>query len=621
MINIMKRGLMPGLVLALMLITVSTGGFANAAASGSDDEMQDRDRIVAEYIANNPNAVLEIPFTEAQMKEAEIRKDITISKIHKVVSKGDLLQVQVNGSIVNAPPYMSVTHGQVMVPLRWSAELLGATSVEWDEAARTVTITTPQDFYSMEKFSAYARALKSPIEELNDQICPLPDKVKGMGLPELLPDQHFVLNLEQFRPEREGLTLPVPSPSITITITSPDGTYEHSSVAHSIENHQGHYYLPMDWLEYLFNARVSYNEAANILSIQTPDPEQIKSEIARIENVLIPDSSDEAIKLWGRGMQTRNGALQYAALSPQLRQAADQSPYVRQSYWVTGCSSPQVGLITIESRNELSDTKVEYTISFPEIFSGQTHAIATEKMVVEKLSSNGREGWFISQLVQSSGYGIIDVDNSLMDSQNADIDGDGQDETVQISGNNDNNQWKLIVKKDSSEAAVEIFKEDAKGFGASTIYAGSIIGHDSMDFLLATDYRSMPFGGCGYELYSLKDGAFNQIDLSNITKGTPFTIKVHENKQTAQITANRAVTVVPLSDWDLQGYRQYGDEFCQNFFIEMNLQKVPEGQLPELVTTEVIAATLPHHLSYLHTTYRYVDGAWRTQKTAFSDLP
>ena len=100
----MKRGLMPGLVLALMLITVSTGGFANAAASGSDDEMQDRDRIVAEYIANNPNAVLEIPFTEAQMKEAEIRKDITISKIHKVVSKGDLLQVQVNGSIVNAPP-------------------------------------------------------------------------------------------------------------------------------------------------------------------------------------------------------------------------------------------------------------------------------------------------------------------------------------------------------------------------------------------------------------------------------------------------------------------------------------------------------------------------------------
>lgn len=413
MINIMKRCLMPGLVLALMLIAVSTSGFANAAAYESEgvktinEEIQARNRVVAKYIANNPNGVLEIPFTEAQTEEAETTKEVRINEINKILSKGKPLQVQVNGYIVNAPPYMSVIEGQVMVPLRWSADLLGATSVEWDEAARTVTITTPQDFYSMEKFSAYARALKSPIEELNEQICPLPDKVKGMGLPELLPDRHFVLNLEQFKPEREGLTLPAPSPYITITITSPDGTYEHSSVAHSIENRQGHYYLPMDWLEYLFNARVSYNEATDILSIQTPDLEQIKSEIERIENVFIPYSADEAVRLWGRGLQTRNGALQYAALLPQLRQEADNSAYVRQSYWVTGCSSPQVGPITIVSRNELSDTKIEYTLSFPEIFSGQTHAIVTEKMVVEKLHYNGQKGWFITQILQSSGYGII----------------------------------------------------------------------------------------------------------------------------------------------------------------------------------------------------------------------
>lgn len=142
-----------------------------------------------------------------------------------------------------------------------------------------------------------------------------------------------------------------------------------------------------------------------------------------------------------------------------------------------------------------------------------------------------------------------------------------------------------------------------------------------MDFLLATDYRSMPFGGCGYELYSLKDGAFKQIDLSNITKGTPFTINVDEKRQIAQITANHAVTVVSLSDWDRQDYKLYGNEFCQNFFIEINPQSVPGEVLPELVTTEVIAAIMPHHLTYLHTTYRYVDGAWKTGKTAFSDLP
>jgi len=397
---------MSGLVLVFMLFAVNTSGFANAAAGENDV----REKLRNEGVWLTPE---ESAQQKAELDNLQDSLDNAANMLEKL--KAPQLQVQLNGSIVNVPPYMSVIEGQVMVPLRWSADLLGATSVEWDAATRTVTITTPQDFYSMEKFSAYARALKSPVEKLNDQICPLPDKVKDMGLPELLPDRHFVLNLEKYKPAREGLTLPAPRPYITITITCPDGTYEHSSVANSIENHQGHYYLPMDWLGYLFNARVSYNEAANILSIQTPDLEQIKSEIERIENALIPDSAEEAVKLWGRGMQTRNGALQYSALSPQLRQEADKSAYVRQSYWVTGCSSPQVGPITIESRNELSDTKVEYTISFPEIFSGQTHAIATEKMVVEKLSDDGSAGWFITQILKTSGYGIIDVETPSLD--------------------------------------------------------------------------------------------------------------------------------------------------------------------------------------------------------------
>lgn len=353
----MKRYFMSGLVLIFMFFAVSTSGFSTAA-----------------------------PVDDAAPR----------------------LQVQINGSIVNAPPYMSVTHGQVMVPLRWSADVLGATSVEWDAAARTVTITTLQDFYSLEKFRAYAGALQPPIDEYNNKIWPLPDKAKDLELPDLVSNRQWVLNLEQFKPKRVELTLPAPRDHITVNITSEDGIYEHSSVVNSLENHQGHYYLPMDWLEYLFNAQVSYNEVGNILSIQTPALEKIKSEIERIENAIIPDSADEAVKLWGRGMQTRNGALQYAALSPQLRQVADKSNYVRQSYWVTGCSSPQVGPITIESRNELNDTKIEYALTFPEIFSGQTHAIATEKMVVEKLPDDGSAGWFITQILKTSGFGIIE---------------------------------------------------------------------------------------------------------------------------------------------------------------------------------------------------------------------
>ncbi len=318
------------------------------------------------------------------------------------------LMVQINGSVVNAPADMNVIEGQVMVPLRWAAEQLGADSVQWESATRTVTIKTPQDFYNMEKLSSYANGLDTDFDQYRPQIWPLPDRAKNLHLSDLVPNREWVLNLEQFKPERVGLTLPIERDYINIRITSDDGTFEHSSAVHSIENHQDHYYLPMDWLEYLFHAKVNYEQATNVLSIQTPDLDKIKSEIALIENIFIPASADEAVKLWGRGEQLRNGALQYAALSPQLRQEADKSYYVRGSYWVTGGSSPSVGPITIINRDKLSDTKIEYTISFPEITSNPPNTTAMEKMVVEKLIHNGGEGWYITQILQSSGYGIIE---------------------------------------------------------------------------------------------------------------------------------------------------------------------------------------------------------------------
>lgn len=394
----------------VVLIIVSNAlALEPIGAKPGNDEMQTRNQIVTEYLADNPNAVLGIPFTENRLEEAETKKD-TVKKdaiVNEKSLKAGMLRLHLNGFAVNAPPDMSVIEGQVMVPLRWSADMLGATAVEWDNATRTVTITTPQDFYSLEKLSSYASALQNPIEVYNEQVWPLPDKARNIVPTDLLPNRQWALELEQFKPMAKGLFLPAPRDYITITIASNDGLYEHSSVVHSIENHQGHYYLPMDWLEYLFNARVSFNEAANILTIITPDLGKIISEIERIEAALSPGNADEAVKLWGRGLQTRNGALQYAALSSRLRQEADESPYVRQSYWVTGCSSPQVGPISIESREQLSDTKVEYTISFPEIFSGQIHAIAREKMLVEQLSDGNQKGWFITQMPQSSGYGLI----------------------------------------------------------------------------------------------------------------------------------------------------------------------------------------------------------------------
>lgn len=317
------------------------------------------------------------------------------------------LTVQIDGSVVKAPADINVVEGQVMVPLRWAAQQLGADSVQWDSATRTVTIVTRQDFYNLEKLTAYVRGLQTSSQE-GEGLWPLPDRVKDLPLSYAVPpNREWVWELDSFKAQRLDPTRP--RDCIYIHIASDDGLYEHDSAVYSIQNRQGHFYLPMDWLEHLFKATVAYEETTNILSIQTPDQEKVKAEIALIESTLVPASADEAVKLWGRGEQVRNGALQYAALSPQLRQKADKSDYVLQTYWVTGGSSPWVGPITIKNRDTLSDTRMEYTLSFPEITSGSPYSTATEKMVVEKLLVNGQEGWFITELLQSSGYyGIID---------------------------------------------------------------------------------------------------------------------------------------------------------------------------------------------------------------------
>ncbi|MDD3365569.1 MAG: copper amine oxidase N-terminal domain-containing protein [Syntrophomonas sp.] len=393
----MKRLLTYIIVFVLMLFTVNTSIFAN---SYEGDYAREKLRDEGFWLTSE----------ESSQQKAEL--DSRLDSLDNSANMPDrlaapLVTVQINGSVVNAPADMDVIEGQVMVPLRWAAEQLGAGSVQWDPAARTVTIKTPQDFYSLEKLASYNNALQSDIDEQDRQIWPLPDKAKNLHQSNDIPNNRdWILDFRQLKDQRLDPIQPV-NPFL-IDITSDDGSYEHSMWVNSFENKDNHYFLPMDWLEYLFHARVNYNQATNILSIQTPDMDKIKSDLALIENTLIPASADEAIKLWGRGEQVRCGALQYAALSPQLRQEADKSYHVLGTYWVTGGSSPSVGPITIKNRDELSDTKVEYTLTFPEVTSAPPNTIATEKLVVEKLPYNGQEGWFITQLLQSSDYGIID---------------------------------------------------------------------------------------------------------------------------------------------------------------------------------------------------------------------
>jgi beta-lactamase regulating signal transducer with metallopeptidase domain len=218
------------------------------------------------------------------------------------------------------------------------------------------------------------------------------------------------------------------------------------------------------------------------------------------------------------------------------------------------------------------------------------------------------------------------LEASATSSLKADLDGDGEKETAElIATARDSRQWTFVYRDGETEVSVPVF--EGYGFGVGTsIAAGHIVGTDSVDFLVSLDTAST-IGSQHYELYSLWDGILKKVDVSKITDGTPFEISVDESNQAARLTANGSEKAVRLSDLELSAYQYYGEELfqngeelCQASFIEMKLQSVPGSYLPELVTTEMIAAVLPNDLTYLHTIYHYTGGEWKIRSVEFYDM-
>ncbi len=69
---------------------------------------------------------------------------------------------------------------------------------------------------------------------------------------------------------------------------------------------------------------------------------------------------NEAAQLWGKGVQDRNGALQYAVMSDELKKTYKETLDKNNPTWVTGVSSPWVEKYAILQSTKAS--KDEYSV-------------------------------------------------------------------------------------------------------------------------------------------------------------------------------------------------------------------------------------------------------------------
>lgn len=99
-------------------------------------------------------------------------------------------------------------------------------------------------------------------------------------------------------------------------------------------------------------------------------------------------------------MKTRNGALQYAVLAPELREKMLE--YYEGLGWVTGTSSPWVAGVEVVAERREVDGRWEYEIEYQWATSTGPAGKSREVLVVVQVG----ERWLVAQVTRADGQAV-----------------------------------------------------------------------------------------------------------------------------------------------------------------------------------------------------------------------
>jgi len=81
--------------------------------------------------------------------------------------------------------------------------------------------------------------------------------------------------------------------------------------------------VPIKWVAEALGAEVKWEAETRSVVIYTyvPESNSLSRQITLLQKALAPTTPGEAVEKWAKGVKERNGALQYAVLSPELKNA------------------------------------------------------------------------------------------------------------------------------------------------------------------------------------------------------------------------------------------------------------------------------------------------------------
>lgn len=122
-----------------------------------------------------------------------------------------------------------------------------------------------------------------------------------------------------------------------------------------------------------------------------------EAQVEQLENAVSPKDPMQAAELWSESAKTRNGALRYALLSPELRKK--QYSNYKEMNWIIGGSSPWVDRYKITEKKDTQPATYDYEINYTMTDSTKAIYYAKENITVKKAcidKENDIEKWVVT---------------------------------------------------------------------------------------------------------------------------------------------------------------------------------------------------------------------------------
>lgn len=155
--------------------------------------------------------------------------------------------------------------------------------------------------------------------------------------------------------------------------------------------------VPVRWVAEALGADVQWDEENKVVWVNTPQLDKLQRQVALMEEAVAANTPRKAVETWARGVKERNGALQYAILSPELREQKRDS--YESCRWVTGASSPWIKDYHIVSESKTADDIWTYDVKYSWETSSGPSGDSLCTVIVKQYEQNGKKKWCVSQVV------------------------------------------------------------------------------------------------------------------------------------------------------------------------------------------------------------------------------